>query len=184
MLKYQKFQAPISKRDVLFKKDQMLWFMHKPNEKLLSFVIILLWEVIYAHFYNWDRPLDLVPVVYVLIQLIIETLLWSKDYSTFDTHPQHTRLCSNNAYLICMIVHVQMWCVCLSTCWSNPKNFFWVFYMFLKVILYFRVFSFCSKCIFVFFFKNWFWGCFARSSRLRASREMSLREIKKSHFHT
>ena len=27
MLKNQKFQAPISKRDVLSKKDQMLWFM-------------------------------------------------------------------------------------------------------------------------------------------------------------
>ena len=34
-----------------------------------------LWEVIYVHFYNWDRPLDLVLVVYDLIELIIETLL-------------------------------------------------------------------------------------------------------------
>ena len=87
MLKYQKFQAPISKRDVLSKKDQMLWFLQQPNEKLLSFVIILLWEVLYVHFYNWDRPLNLVPVVYDLIELIIEVSLWSKDYSTFDTNP-------------------------------------------------------------------------------------------------
>ena len=57
-----------------------------------------------------------------------------------------------------------------------------VFYMFLKMILYFCTFSFCSKCIFVFFFKNLFRCCFARSSRLRASHEMCLREIKKSHF--
>ena len=85
MLKYQKFQALISKRDVS-KKDQMLWYMLKPNEKLLSFVIIFLWEIIYAHFYNWDSPLDWVPVVYDLIELIIEASLWSKDYSTFDTH--------------------------------------------------------------------------------------------------
>ena len=49
--------------------------------------------------------------------------------------------------------------------------------MFLKVILYFCAFSFCSKCIFVFSFKNWFRGCFPRSSRLRASREKCLREI-------
>ena len=56
--------------------------------------------------------------------------------------------------------------------------------MFLKVILYFYVFGFCSKYILVFFFKNWFKGYFARSSRLRASHEMCLREIKKSHFHT
>ena len=130
MLKYQKFQVPISKRDVLSKKDQMLWFLQKPNEKLLSFVIILLWEVIYVHFYNWDRLLDLVPVVYDLIKLIIEASLWSKDYSTFDTHSQHTRLCSNNAYLICMIVHIQMWCVCSCTCWSNPKRFLSVLYVF------------------------------------------------------
>ena len=76
MLKYQKFQAPISERDVLSKKDQILWFMKKPNEKLLSFVIILLSEVIYALFYNWDRPFDLVPVVYDLIELIIEASLF------------------------------------------------------------------------------------------------------------
>ena len=60
--------------------------MQKPNEKLLSFVIILLWEVIYIHFYNWDWPLDFVPVVYDLIELIIEVSLWFMDYSTFDTH--------------------------------------------------------------------------------------------------
>ena len=56
--------------------------------------------------------------------------------------------------------------------------------MFLKVILYFHVSSFCSKCIFVFFIKTWFRDCFARSSRLRASREMCLREIKSTIFHT
>ena len=113
-----------------FQKDQMLWFLKKPNEKLLIFVIIFLWEVIYVHFYNWDRPLDLVPAVYDLIELIIEASLWSKDYSTFDTHPQHTRLCSNNAYLICVIVHVQIWCVCSITCWSNPKRFLSILYVF------------------------------------------------------
>ena len=129
-MKYQKFQAPISKGDVLSKKDQMLWFIQKPNEKLLWFVIILLWEVIYAYFYNWDSPLDFVLVVYDLIELIIKPSLWSKDYSTFDTHPQHIRLCSINAYLICVIVHVQMWCVCSSTCWSNPKRFLSVLYVF------------------------------------------------------
>ena len=53
----------------------MLWFMQKPNEKLLCFVIILLWEIIYVHFYNWDSLLDFVLVVYDLIELIIETSL-------------------------------------------------------------------------------------------------------------
>ena len=67
---------------------------------------------------------------------------------------------------------------------NQTQKDFWVFYMFWKVILYFQAFSFYSKCIFVFFFKNWFRGYFTRSTRLRASREMCLREIKKSHFHT
>ena len=47
----------------------------KPNEKLQRYVIIFLWEVIYVRFYNWDRPLDLVLVVYDLIELIIEASL-------------------------------------------------------------------------------------------------------------
>ena len=51
-----------------------------------------MWEVIYVHFYNWDKSLNLAPIVYDLIELITEVSLWSKDYSTFDTHPQHTSL--------------------------------------------------------------------------------------------
>ena len=39
---------------------------------------------------------------------------------------------SINAYLICVIVHVQMWCVCSSTCWSNPKKIFECFICFWK----------------------------------------------------
>ena len=68
----KKFQASISKWDVLIQNDQMLWIAKKPNEKLQRYVITFLWEVIYVHFYNWDRPLDLVLVVYDLIELIIE----------------------------------------------------------------------------------------------------------------
>ena len=75
ILKYQKFQAPISKWDIFLKNDQILWFVKKSNEKFQRYVIIFLWEVIYAHFYNWDRPLDLVLVVYDLIELIIEISL-------------------------------------------------------------------------------------------------------------
>ena len=74
-LKYQKFQASISKRVGKVKNDQMLWIVKKLNEKLQRYVIIFLWEVIYIHFYNWDRPLDLVLVVYDLIEMIIEASL-------------------------------------------------------------------------------------------------------------
>ena len=72
-LKYKKFQASILKWDVLIKNDQMLLIVKKPNDKLQRYVFIFLWEVIYVHFYNWDRPLNLVLVVYDLIELIIET---------------------------------------------------------------------------------------------------------------
>ena len=129
-----------------------------------------MWEVIYIHFYNWDRPL----VLYQLCMTWLNRLL--KLNSGLRTIP-HLVLTHNtqdfdsiNAYLICVIVHVQMWCVCSITCWSNPKRFL-SFYMFLKVILYFRIFSFCSKCIFVFFTKNWFRGSFAKSFRLREETE-------------
>ena len=118
------------------KKDQMSWFMQKPNEKLLSCVINL-WKVIYVHFYNWDWSLELVLVVYDLIELIIETSHWSKDYFTLDTHPQHTRLWFNECLShLCdgtcssVIIHVQMWCVCSSTWWSNPKIFLSVLFVF------------------------------------------------------
>ena len=147
MLKYQKFQALILKKDVLSKNDQMLWCLQKPNEKLLSFVIILLWEVIYVHFYNWHRSLVLVPIMYDLIELIIEASLWSKDYSTFGTHPQHTSL-------MFMIVHVQMWCVCAQPYVDQTKKIFVLFVYFWKwfvLPMFFKVFQI------VFVWKTCFW---------------------------
>ena len=65
----------ISKIDEKIKNDQMLWIVKKLNEKFQRYVIIYLWGVIYVHFYNWDRPLNLVLVVYELIELIIEASL-------------------------------------------------------------------------------------------------------------
>ena len=143
-MKYKKFQALISKWDVLFKNDLMLWFVQKSNEKFLRFVIIFLWKIIYVYFYNWDRPLDLVPVVYDLIELIIETSLWTKDYSTFDTQIQHIRLCSMNAYFICVIIHIQMWCVCAQPYVDQTKNIFILFVCFWKLFvspMFFKVFK-------------------------------------------
>ena len=157
MLKYQNFQAPISKRDLLSKNDQMLWFMKKPNEKLLSFVIILLWEVIYAHFYNWDCPLDLVLVVYNLIELIIEYSLWSKDYSTFDTHTQHTSLMFNEyLFHLCDCTCSNVMCVCSTIYGSNQKDFC-SFCLLLDVICITHVFQSFLSCFCV---KNIFSGCF------------------------
>ena len=135
----KKFQASISKWDVFLKNDQMLWFVNKPNEKLQRYVIIILWEVIYVHLNNWDRPLDLVPVMYDLIELIIKASLWTKDYSTFDTHTQHTRLLFNEClFHLCDCTCSNVMCIlnCLSI---KPK----------KIFEYFICFS---KCFYAFMF--------------------------------
>ena len=137
--------------------------------------------------------ISIIEIVHLIsYQLCMTCLNWSlKLHSRLWTIPhliltQHIRLCSNNVYLICVIVHVQMWCVCWIYLLIKPKKDFWVFYMFMKVILYFHVSSFCSTCILLFFFfiKNWFKGCFTRSSRLRASCKICLKEIKSHIFHT
>ena len=39
----------------------------EPNEKIQSYAIKFLWEVIYAYFYNWDGSHYLVLIVYVLV---------------------------------------------------------------------------------------------------------------------
>ena len=160
-----------SQKEMYYPKMTKCYDLCRSQIKLLWFVIILLWEVIYAHFYNWDSPLDFVPIVYDLIELIIEASLWSKNFV------QIMLISFVWLYMFKCDVYTQLLV-------DQTQKDFWVFYLFLKVILYFRAFSFCSKCIFVFFFKNWFRGCFTRSSQLRASHEMCLREIKKSHFHT
>ena len=49
----------LKKRCIIQKRSNVMIYV-EANEKLLRFVINL-WEVIYAHFYNLDRPLDLVP---------------------------------------------------------------------------------------------------------------------------
>ena len=101
--------------------------------KASSYVIIFLWEVIYVHFYNWDRPLNLVLVVYDLIELIIEASLLTKDYSTFDTHTQHTCLMFNEC-----LIHL-LECTCLNVMcvyliiYGLIQKDFWSFYMFLEV---------------------------------------------------
>ena len=82
-------------------------------------------------------------------QLCMTWLNWSlKLHSGLRTIP-HLTLTHNtqvfdsmNAYLICVIVHVQMWYVCSNTWWSNPKRFFCVLFIFiLKMILYFLAFN-------------------------------------------
>ena len=127
--------------------------MQKPNEKLLKIVVILLREVIYAHFYNRDRPLDFVLVMY-------NCLNWSlKLHSGLWTIP-HLILTHNTGDFVQIMSISFVWlymfkCDVYAQILANQtQKYFWEFYMFLKVILYFHVSSFCSTCIFVFFHKK------------------------------
>ena len=133
-----------------------------------------MWEVINFHFYNWDKPLDLVPVVYDLIELIIEVSPWTKDYSTFDTHTQHTRLLFNEClFLLCDCTCSNVMCIlnCLSI---KPKEIFEYFICFWKCFYTFMFWVFVQIALFMFFIKNSFRGIFARSSRVSSSRENGL----------
>ena len=135
-----------------------------------------MWEVIYVHFYNWDRPLDLVPVVYDLIELIIESSLWTKDYSTFNTYTQHIRLLFNEClFHLCDCTCSNVMCIlnCLSI---KPKFFFEHFICFWKCFYAFVFWVFVQIVFFMFFIKNSFRGIFARSLRLSSSREKRLRQ--------
>ena len=150
--------------------------MQKPNEKLLSFVIILLWKVIYVHFYNWDWPLDFVLVVYDLIELIIEVSLWSMDYSTFDTHTQHTRLLFNEClFHLCDCTFSNVLCI-LNYLSIKPKKIFEYFICFWKCFYAFVFWVFIQIAFFMIFIKNSFRGIFTKSSRLSSSHENGLRQ--------
>ena len=122
--------------------------------------------------------ISIIEIIYLIsYQLCMTWLNWSLKLHSGLRNFSHLILTHNtqdfdsmNAYLICVIVHVQMWCVCSNTCWLNAKRFLSVLFVF-ETDFILSCLMFCSKCIFVFFFKNWFKGCLARSSRLRASRE-------------
>ena len=53
------------------KRSNNMMYM-EPNEKIHMLCNQVLWEVIYAYFYNWDGSLYLVLIVYGLVELIIE----------------------------------------------------------------------------------------------------------------
>ena len=135
----------------------MLWIVTKPNEKALKICNRFLWEVIYVHFYNWDRPLDLVLVVYDLIKLIIEVSLWIKDYSTFDNHTRRTRLLFNECLFSFVWLYMIKCDVYTQLLVDQTQKDFWVFYIFFKVFLCF--------CIFKFLFKLHF-SCFSSKTSL------------------
>ena len=105
----------------------------------------------------------------ILYQLCMTWLNWSlKLHSGLRTIP-HLILTHNtqefnsiNAYLICVIVHVQMWRVCSITCWSNPKIFLSALYVFES--------DFILSC-FYFFVQNAFLYFSSKTSLEAISRE-------------
>ena len=98
-LKYKKFQASISKWNVLFLNDQMLWIVRSQKK----FFNVMQSSFVGGHI-----------CIFLLLRLV--TLLsancvrlgwidhWSFNYLTFHTHAHHTCLCSMNALFICVIV--------------------------------------------------------------------------------
>ena len=67
--------------------NEMFWFKktkcydeYEAKWKASKLCYQVLWEVIYAYFYNWDWSLFLVLIVYVLVELIIESSHYTKDY--------------------------------------------------------------------------------------------------------
>ena len=73
------YQIEISKILGIDLKNEMYWFkmincydVYGAKWKASKLCYQVLWEVIYAYFYNWDWSLFLVLVVYVLVELIIE----------------------------------------------------------------------------------------------------------------
>ena len=96
------------------------------------------------------------------------------DYSTFDTDTQHTRLCSENAYIIYVIVQVQMWFVYLNTCWSKPKKIFECFICFWIWFYRFMSFVFDQNVFFFFFFFLCFSSKTGSESVLWETRDLEL----------
>ena len=130
-----------------------------------------MWEIIYVHFYNWNKPLDLAPVVYDLIELIIEDSLWTKDYSTFDIHTQHTWLLFNEClFHLCDWTWSNVMYVCSTICGSNKKDFCFFFVCFWKwfvSLIFFKVFQI------VFVWKTCFLGVFVTYFMCKLSWELN-----------
>ena len=107
-------------------------------------------------------------------------ILESNDYSTFDTHTQHTRLFFNEClFHLCDCTCSNVMCIlnCLSI---KPKTIFEYFICFWKCFCAFVFWVFVQIAFFMFFIKNSFRGIFARNSRLSSSQENGLRQNMKT----
>ena len=122
-----------------------------------------MWEVIYVHFYNWDRLYDVVPVVSDLIELIIETSLWTMDYSTFDTHTRHARLLFNEClFHLCDCTWSNVLCI-LKCLLIKPKKIFEYFICFWKCFYAFVFWVFVLKLHFLCFSSKTFLEAFSQN---------------------
>ena len=117
--------------------------------------------------------ISIIEIVHLIsYQLCMSWLNWSlKLHSGLRTIP-HLILTHNTQDFVQIMLISFVWLymfkcdVYAHVLVDQTQKYFWVFYVFLKVIFYFYAFSFCSKCIFVFFFKNWFKGCLREARNL------------------
>ena len=112
----------------------------EPNEKLHMLCNQVLWEVIYAYFYNWDGSLYLVLIVYGLVELIIETSHLTKDYLIVDIHTHHTFMFNECHIYLCD-------CNCLNV-FSHVQSLLINHKKIFKCLVVF------GKYFFFFFYKN------------------------------
>ena len=73
----EKYQNSFTQWDVIVSKRTKRSNVMTEKKKMesnvkLQVMLSVLWEVIYAYFYNWDGSHDLVLIVYALVELIIE----------------------------------------------------------------------------------------------------------------
>ena len=139
-MKYQNFRHR-SQNEMYCSKLIKCYELWRSQMKRLQIYVIILWEVIYVHFYNWDKSLDLILVVYDLIELIIKALLWTMEYFTFDTHTQHTRLLFNEClFHLCDCTWSNVMCILKCLLIKSKKIFeyficFWkCFYTFVFLV--------------------------------------------------
>ena len=100
-------------------------------------------------------------------QLCMTWLSWSlKLHSSLRIishliHTQNTLVyCSMNAYFICVVVHVQMWCVCALPYVDQTKIIFFFFWKWFVSLIFFKNFQivFVWKTCFLGVFVTYFMG--------------------------
>ena len=110
--------------------NEILWFkkikcyeVYGAKWKASKLCNQVLWEVIYAYFYNWDGSHYLVLIVYGLVELINEPSHLTKNYLIVDIHTHHTCQCSWMPYSFVWLYLIKCVFICLILVDQTQKDF-------------------------------------------------------------